>query len=210
MVQYVKDPNWKTNWTTIDHNIPQRKAKISENYVALKNNPKKALPDTGKRKVNQIKRNSKPKASAGNVIETIINDCDREPHANTTTLNTESGTYSTRSGGVGAFARATVTGAETSASVARAGARVLNVEAGAYASAFGASAYANAELAVVEADVEADVAGVGVKLGLKLNTGAHIGADGVGVELLGFGVAVGPKTAIKTPIGDVSCSIMWF
>jgi hypothetical protein len=38
--------------------------------------------------------------------------------------------------------------------------------------------------------------------------GAGIGVDGVHASLAGFGYRVGPRMEIKTPIADVSCSIM--
>ena len=38
--------------------------------------------------------------------------------------------------------------------------------------------------------------------------GAGIGVDGVHASLAGFGFRVGPRMEIKTPIADVSCSIM--
>jgi hypothetical protein len=38
--------------------------------------------------------------------------------------------------------------------------------------------------------------------------GAGIGVDGVHASLAGFGFRVGPRMEIKTPVVDVSCSIM--
>ena len=38
--------------------------------------------------------------------------------------------------------------------------------------------------------------------------GAGVGVDGVHASVAGFGFRFGPKMEIKTPVVDVSCSVM--
>ncbi len=104
---------------------------------------------------------------------------------------------------IGGFAVASV--AETGASHGAFGASARTLSAGAHykvgpVTSVGASA--------TLARAEANAGPVGVGVGLSLDTGATVGLDGVGVNVLGFGFHVGPKLSFKTPIADISCCVM--
>lgn len=154
-----------------------------------------------------ISKSIKPKVNASiqGAIETLVEDCDREPGAYHVGPNSCAGTYTgNRMPMAGAYARASTWDAGAHASVAHARVNGPAAAAGAHASPLGVGAYANAEVARAEASVLGITAGVG----LNANTGASIGVDGVSASVLGFGFSVGPQLAIRTPVADVSCSIM--
>ena len=90
-------------------------------------------------------------------------------------------------------------------SVLEASARGPGVAAAAEASFLGGvSAYANAEVC----KAEVSVAGAQLGVGLQFNTGASLGPDGVSASVGGFGVAVGPRLKVSTPIATLDCCIM--
>ncbi|KAI5073987.1 hypothetical protein GOP47_0012000 [Adiantum capillus-veneris] len=154
----------------------------------------------------------KPKACVGAVeggmsprglIESLVEDMDREPDAYASVLECSVGTY-TGKASVGVHAKATTAEASAWAGPAYVAARGPTVSAGAHAGLGGLSAKASAEVC----RAEANVLGAGVAVGLQADTGASIGLDGISASVLGFGVAIGPKTSIKVPVAEVSCSIM--
>lgn len=139
----------------------------------------------------------------GAMVECIIDNADREGFADATNIPAaEAGTYQTRST-VGIYARATTFEAKTGISILEAVAMGPNAVAGLHAGPSGVAAYAKAELVRAEASAAGFVIGGGV----NVNTGASIGPDGAEISLLGFGVSVGPRMSLKTPIVDVSCII---
>lgn len=184
----------------VHHNLGQGsvKARVKEAFTPVTKKP----PATKKKLAKQHLKPGGP-FSAGTFLESIINDCDRKPGAYTRKLITEAGTYKTRCS-TGVVARAVTAEVTAHASVASATARGPGAVAGAHAGAGGVAAYATAEVA----RAEASVAGITVGVGLNANTGASIGIDGIEASILGFGMSIGPRMSIKTPVGDVSCVIM--
>ncbi|XP_043099478.1 uncharacterized protein LOC122353873 [Puntigrus tetrazona] len=104
----------------------------------------------------------------------------------------------------GAGAEAGVGRAGAEFSVFEAEAKGPNASAGVEANVTGVGAMARAELA----SASAQAGPVGVKVGLGVDTGASVGADGVEVKFLGTGFSIGPKTSISLLGSEVSCSVM--
>ena len=48
---------------------------------------------------------------------------------------------------------------------------------------------------------------VKTNIGLNVDTGVELGADGVGVSVAGLGVSVGRNMAIKTPFGGLNLKL---
>jgi len=154
---------------------------------------------------NQVKKSIKPKVSVdpGSILDTFEN-FDKEGSKYAGTLKTFSGSYKKdRTQRWGHHAGASVAEAGASYSVFGANATALSAGAGVE---YGLHNSAYAHATVARASANAGPMEVGV--GLSLDTGASIGVDGASIGVLGFGVSVGPKMAIKTPVADVSCSIM--
>ncbi len=103
-----------------------------------------------------------------------------------------------------AFAKAGVGRAYAEFSVFEAEAKGPNACASAEASVVGAGAIARAEIA----SASAQAGPVNVQLGLGVDTGVHIGLDGVEVKFLGTGFSFGPKTSVSLLGSEVSCSVM--
>lgn len=111
----------------------------------------------------------------------------------------EAGVYAGLPGKVGAYAGAGVGGTHAELSL-----EGPNASAGAEIGVTGVGAMARAE--VGSASVQAGP--VGVKLGLGVDTGASVGADGVEVKVLGTGFTIGQKNSLSVLGSEVSCSIM--
>ena len=132
----------------------------------------------------------------------IIDDMDRDAGSSLDTGYSQSGEYQTRTRkGVKATAGAFKASAECS--VLDASFEAATASADAHYGADGAHASADATL--VRAQARAGPVKVGV--GLQFKTGIGASPDGVHAELLGFGVSVGSKMKVQTPIADVECVI---
>lgn len=187
--------------------IPKRQIRVKYHGFDLEDN----IPKTNVEAKHEIHRHFKqqviPKpgchVTVGTILD-VIEDIDRKPSAHAGTLNAYAGTYKKkRTVRIGAFARASV--AEASASDSIFGASASFLSASAYAEA-GPNCLAGATASLARAEAHAGPLGIGV--GLNADTGVSVGVDGVQASFLGFGVAIGPKMSIKTPIFDASCSVM--
>ncbi|CAF2993562.1 unnamed protein product [Rotaria socialis] len=172
-----------------EHNIPKTRAEARQEI--LKNFKQQVIPKPGCH------------VTVGAILD-VIEDIDRQPSANAGVLKAYAGTYKKqRTARVGAYASASVAEAHASASIFGASASFLSASAHVEA---GSNYSIGANASLVRAEAHAGPLGVGV--GLNLNTGANVGLDGVNASFLGFGVGIGPKMSIKTPVIDVSCNIM--
>ena len=189
----------------LGNNLKSVKSMAKSAYTPQISKPTKPkfVKDAGKSTLKQMKPGAG--ASLGRTIESVIEDHDKEGSASADTLVAEAGTYKGRVS-TGAFAKAVTAEASASYSVFSAAARGPGASAGAHAGISGVSAMATAELA----RAEASAAGASIGVGLSLDTGASIGVDGVSASVAGFGISIGPKMGIKTPIIDatISCSVM--
>ncbi|XP_056120857.1 uncharacterized protein LOC130099273 [Rhinichthys klamathensis goyatoka] len=104
----------------------------------------------------------------------------------------------------GAFAEAGVGRAHAEFSIFQAEAKGPNASAGAEANVVGAGAMARAEVG----SASAKVGPVGVKVGLGVDTGASVGADGLEVKVLGTGFKFGPEPSLSFLGSEVSCCVM--
>ena len=129
---------------------------------------------------------------------------DKCSSAHAVTVSTYTRTYEKeRTFRKGGYAGASVASAGASHGAFGTSARALSADAH---YEYGLHNSAGASLTVARA--EATVGPVKAGVGLSLDTGVSAGIDGVGANFLGFGIHVGPKMSISTPIFDFSCSIM--
>jgi hypothetical protein len=142
----------------------------------------------------------------GNSFWDFLENIDKGGNAHARTISSSTGFEKfekPRTGRYGARASASVAQAAASYNVFGASAKALSADAH-YQYGVHNSVGASATVARAEANVGPLQAGVG----LNFDTGASVGIDGVKLDVLGFGFSFGPKMSIKTPIADISCSIM--
>ncbi|CAM4271402.1 unnamed protein product [Leuciscus chuanchicus] len=104
----------------------------------------------------------------------------------------------------GAYAEAGVGRASAAYSVFEAQAKGPNATARADANLIKAGAVARAEVG----SASAKASPIGVKVGLGVDTGASVGADGLEVKVLGTGFTIGPKLGVSILGSEVSCCVM--
>lgn len=130
----------------------------------------------------------------------MIENDDFDPYADADALVAKAGV---RKGmlGVGEIAHARASVFETEAGVGGlvgVGAKALS--AGAHAE-YGLNNSVGADLTVVRG--EANVGPVKIGSGIRLDTGAHLGVNGVGASFMGMGFDIGRSMELKTPIFDL-------
>ncbi|KAK9966911.1 hypothetical protein ABG768_003993 [Culter alburnus] len=142
----------------------------------------------------------------------MIDTYDRTGNAYTESTYAGAGTYVSgfedepgkRIPKAGVYAEAGVGEARAEYSVFEAEAKGPNASAGAEASVIGVGAMARAEIA----SASARAGPFGVKLGLGVDTGASVGANGLEAKILGTGFKFGSNPSISVLGSEVSCVVM--
>ncbi|XP_048029382.1 uncharacterized protein LOC125257020 [Megalobrama amblycephala] len=142
----------------------------------------------------------------------MIDTYDRPGNAYTESTYARSGTYVSgfedkpgeRIPKAGAYAEAGVGRARAELSVLEAEAKGPNASAGAEANVIGVGAMARAEIA----SASARAGPFGVKLGLGVDTGASVGANGLEAKILGTGFKFGSNPSVSVLGSEVSCVVM--
>ncbi|KAE8577651.1 hypothetical protein XENTR_v10023005 [Xenopus tropicalis] len=104
----------------------------------------------------------------------------------------------------GAYAGAGVGKARAAVSVLEAEAKGPNASAGAEANAYRAGAMVRAEVG----SVSAAAGPVKATLGLGVDTGVQVGADGIEAKILGTGIRVGPNPSVSVLGSGLTCVIL--
>uniref|UniRef100_A0A803JGH7 Uncharacterized protein n=1 Tax=Xenopus tropicalis TaxID=8364 RepID=A0A803JGH7_XENTR len=143
----------------------------------------------------------------------IIDTYDRPAEASTVGCYAETGSYAHGGGQnkpgkrvpkAGAYAAAGVGEAKAEYSVFGAEAKGPNASAGAEANAYRAGAMVRAEVG----SVSAAAGPVKATLGLGVDTGVQVGADGIEAKILGTGIRVGPNPSVSVLGSGLTCVIL--
>jgi hypothetical protein len=140
--------------------------------------------------------------SPGDVLENLVENFDRQ-HDVSVFSGSASGTYRGRVS-IGAVARAAVWEHVWQGGIFSTRIAGPNAAAGAHAGLGGLRAYAQAEAGSIGFDT-----GVfALRASLNVNTGVNVSANGLELSFLGFGLNLGPKLAVKLPVGELACTMM--
>ena len=197
--------NWANpnDVNTEKFNTQPRDSVITKIHSLLEHN----MPSGQAEAQSQIKQNLRqqviPKpncqVSAASVLD-AIDDFDKGPASHAGMFNAYSGTYKKpRTGRVGAYANASFSEASASKGVFGASASALSASAHVEV---GTNNSVGVNLSLVRAEAHAGPIQIGT--GLNFNTGASVGLDGIQASALGFGVSIGPRMSVRTPVADVS------